>query len=129
MGKKWSPEAYHLIVAPSSTLAGVVLLFVLFRLDWTWPNLLVAWLLAVNVITFGYYGFDKAQAQDQARRVPEWLLHALVLLGGTLGGYLAMQLFRHKTVKGPFRIVFWLITVLQVLLIAALLYRIWQHSS
>ena len=48
--------------------------------------------------------------------------------GGTLGAYLGMRLFRHKTIKGMFRIVFWTVVVLQLALIAALVKRIWFAS-
>jgi uncharacterized membrane protein YsdA (DUF1294 family) len=81
---------------------------------WTWIPWLAAWLLGVNLVTLGYYGFDKQQARGGGRRVPERVLHGLALAGGSLGAYAGMQLFRHKTVKGRFRLVFWLIVVAQV---------------
>lgn len=51
------------------------------------------------------------------------VLHGLALIGGSLGAYAAMRIFRHKTVKGPFRIIFWLIVVAQI---AALIWVGWS---
>src|SRR5712692_4793705 len=72
---------------------------------WPW---LVCWLLAVNLVTFAMYGVDKYLAQQESWRIPENTLFLLALLGGSPGAFLAMQIFRHKTIKGTFRIVFWL---------------------
>jgi uncharacterized membrane protein YsdA (DUF1294 family) len=121
------PEVFHSLVSLTLT----VLIATAFVLLLRWPHtvyyLLLAWLLAINLVTFGYYGYDKGQAGAGRRRVPELVLHALVYLGGTLGGYLGMRFFRHKTIKGPFRLVFWFIVVLQVGVLAALAYRLWKH--
>src|SRR4051812_29472505 len=122
MGTKMSPARYHGLVAFCLTLAGAVGLLFLLRFRWDWEALLASWLLSINIITFGYYGYDKAQAGRVARRVPELVLHALALAGGTIGAYLGMRLFRHKTIKGEFRVVFWFTVVLQVALIAAVIY-------
>lgn len=66
------------------------------------PLLLV--LLVWNVLTFGLYGLDKRKARTGARRIPEaWLLWPLAL-GGCVGGWLGMSLFRHKTKKLSFRV-------------------------
>jgi uncharacterized membrane protein YsdA (DUF1294 family) len=58
--------------------------------------------------------------------VPETVLHGLALAGGTLGAYVGMHLFRHKTIKGSFRLVFWVIALLQVALVLAALYHVWK---
>ncbi|MCI0459085.1 MAG: DUF1294 domain-containing protein [Gemmataceae bacterium] len=93
------------------------------RVDWV--HVLGCWLVAVNVVAFGYYGYDKARARSAASRVPEAILHGLVAVGGSLGAYTGMEVFRHKTVKGRFRILFWCIVALQVVLIAWLV-KWWQ---
>jgi uncharacterized membrane protein YsdA (DUF1294 family) len=121
------PQTYHGGVALLLVLLAAAGLFLVFRLPYTWYHLLASWLLAVNLVTFAYYGYDKGRARSGARRVPEVVLHALVFLGGTLGGYAGMRLFRHKTIKGGFRLVFWVIVVLQLALLAAVLYRLWRH--
>lgn len=85
---------------------------------WHWLPWLAAWLAAINVIALADYGFDKLQARRGGRRVPEKVLHGLALLGGSPGAYLGMELFRHKTVKGRFRVLFWGIVALQTILVA-----------
>jgi uncharacterized membrane protein YsdA (DUF1294 family) len=129
MGRRTRPEVYHAVGALIIVTTGVALLFLAFRLPFTWYHLLAAWLLSINLATFGYYGYDKARASSRRSRIPELVLHGLVVAGGTVGGYLGMQLFRHKTVKPTFRVLFWLIVVLQVGLIAAAVYRVWQHRA
>ena len=58
----------------------------------------LSWLLAISLVTFAYFGWDKRKAQTGSDiRIPEIVLHLLNLFGGFLGGFLGMQLFRHKT--------------------------------
>ena len=117
---------WHSVLAAIFSLAGAGLLLALFRLGFVWYWLLAAWLISVNLTTFGYYAYDKSQAraQPQGERIPELVLHGLAGLGGTLGAYIGMVVLRHKTIKPAFRIVFWLTVAFQALLVVALVYRI-----
>ena len=85
---------------------------------WIGLDPLLAWLLSITLITFLAYGYDKAIAGSRQVRVPEGVLLALALAGGTLGALAGMQIFRHKTRKTSFRLRFWLIAAAQVTLIA-----------
>ena len=135
------PLAFIFLALPLTWVLGIstfgwpILIFPLFfslllRLDVRyWYNLLLCWLLAVNLITFAYYAYDKRRARGARPRVPESVLHGLALAGGTLGAYLGMRLFRHKTVKGSFRLIFWTIAVLQVCLVVAALWRLWKDRA
>jgi uncharacterized membrane protein YsdA (DUF1294 family) len=69
---------------------------------------------AVNLATFCMYGYDKRQARRSRWRVPEAVLHTLAILGGSAGALAGQSAFRHKTRKRSFRIVFWLILLVQV---------------
>jgi uncharacterized membrane protein YsdA (DUF1294 family) len=122
-------DTLHGLLSLVLALALTLGLFWLFRLQVTWYSLLICWLLAVNVVAFCYYGYDKARARGSRSRVPEIVLHGLALAGGTLGAYAGMHLFRHKTVKGSFRIVFWTIALLQVALVTAALYRLMKEQG
>lgn len=73
-----------------------------------------AWLVAINVLTFGVYGYDKRIAGSDIVRVPEAVLLGLALIGGSPGALLGMQLFNHKTRKGSFRAIYWAIVAVQV---------------
>ena len=57
----------------------------------------VFYLLAVNLVTFAVFGWDKLMAKWQKRRVPEKTLFLLAGLLGSVGAWLGMQIFRHKT--------------------------------
>jgi len=76
--------------------------------------MLIAYLIAINLITFTLYGYDKLISSGKRLRVPELNLQALALLGGSPAALLAQKFFRHKTIKGSFQIVYWLIVILQI---------------
>lgn len=59
-------------------------------------------LAALNLVTFGVYGWDKRQARRGGRRVPERRLLGLLLCGGFVGGWAGMLFWRHKTRKASF---------------------------
>ncbi|MDR3401455.1 MAG: DUF1294 domain-containing protein [Chthoniobacter sp.] len=64
---------------------------------------------AASALTLGFYGWDKRHARREDWRIAESTLHLLELPGGWPGALVAQRLFRHKTRKIPFQIVFWLI--------------------
>ena len=86
-------------------------------------DVVFAWLIAVNIVTFVAFGYDKAIAPKGATRVPEAILLALTLLGGSVGAVLARPLFRHKTQKMSFRLIFWPCVLVSIAL-AALYYLV-----
>src|SRR5438067_1931968 len=71
------PDVYHGGVALAAGLLGAAALVLLFRPAPGWAPYLGAWLVSVNVVAFGYYGYDKGQARRSSRRVPEAVLHGL----------------------------------------------------
>lgn len=52
--------------------------------------------MVMSAVTFCVFVYDKRQAERSGRRVREFVLLTLSLLGGALGGLLAMHLVRHK---------------------------------
>lgn len=84
------------------------------------------WYGVVSLATFVVYGIDKRRAKQEADRVSEKTLHVLALLGGWPGAIAGQKLFRHKTSKRSFRLVFWL-TVLGNLIESFLVYGAIQH--
>ena len=89
--------------------------------------MLIYYLLAVNVLTFIVFGVDKWKAQRGRWRVPEATLMGLAALGGSVGAWLAMQLFRHKTQKKKFRYGVPALFVLQVAAVLFCLNMIIRH--
>lgn len=77
----------------------------------------IIYLLIINVITFLLYGFDKWKAKRDKWRVPEKTLLMFAVVGGTIGAFVGMQVFRHKTKHAKFVIGVPLIFILQVALI------------
>jgi uncharacterized membrane protein YsdA (DUF1294 family) len=85
-------------------------------LYWMQVSPVYSYFVGMSLITFMFYGYDKRQSQNNRMRIPEIVLHILALLGGTLGALLGQLFFRHKTKKLKFRIVFFAIALLQILL-------------
>ena len=63
--------------------------------------------LILSAISFAAYALDKSAAQRGAWRTSETTLHLLALAGGWPGALVAQQVLRHKTIKQPFRSLFW----------------------
>lgn len=57
---------------------------------------------AINFVAFLLYGVDKRNAIHDCRRIPEKTLLGIAAIGGSLGAYAGMQVFRHKTRKPKF---------------------------
>lgn len=70
----------------------------------------------ITLLTFAAYGYDKSAARAGKWRIPERTLHAMTLIGGTFGAFAGQRVFRHKTRKARFRVVFWITGWLQVVL-------------
>lgn len=83
-------------------------------------ELLVYYLVAVNVVTFIVYGLDKWKARRGRWRIPESALLWLAVLGGSPAALLAMWLFRHKTKHNKFRYGVPVILAVQVAVAVAL---------
>ncbi len=73
-----------------------------------------AYLVSINTLALALYGYDKRQAVVGRTRIPELVLHAAALCGGSPGALLGQGLFRHKTRKFSFQIVFAGIIALQI---------------
>lgn len=78
-------------------------------------TLIAAYFAAVNLVAFLSFGIDKSRSKRAKWRIPEATLMAYALFGGSLGCFLGMRLFRHKTLKPLFYIGVPIILVLQVL--------------
>ncbi|MBU6960324.1 DUF1294 domain-containing protein [Pseudomonas sp. CVAP len=66
----------------------------------------------VSLLAFCLYWSDKRKARADSWRTPENVLHAIELTGGWPGALLAQQVFRHKTRKVSYQLVFWIIVLL-----------------
>lgn len=80
-------------------------------------NLILIYFIVINAFTFICFGYDKSLARKNKRRIPERNLFILVAIGGTIGGFLGMYIFKHKTHKTSFKLMFSGILILQLLLL------------
>jgi uncharacterized membrane protein YsdA (DUF1294 family) len=79
------------------------------------------YLVILNIITFGIYGYDKHCAIINKWRVSEFTLLALTLGGGSLGALVAMHGFHHKTQHKMFQICVPLFLTIHILLLIIIL--------
>lgn len=108
-----SPAATATATGPALLLMlayGAILLWAAWQQRLPVLALLAAPLL--SALTFCFYWRDKYAAQRGAWRTPENTLHALSLLGGWPGAWIAQQVLRHKSRKTSFRLSYWATVVL-----------------
>jgi uncharacterized membrane protein YsdA (DUF1294 family)/cold shock CspA family protein len=101
-----STSASGMPLALASAALFFAVLVGLLVLDEVPAMLLVAYSL-LSGLAFIMYGADKSAATRGSRRTPESTLHAIALAGGWPGALVARRVFRHKTIKQPFRTIFW----------------------
>ena len=77
----------------------------------------VIYLVAINAATFFVYGIDKWKARRSMWRIPEATLLGLAAIGGSIGAWLGMRAWRHKTMHKKFQLGIPLIIVAQTALI------------
>jgi uncharacterized membrane protein YsdA (DUF1294 family) len=84
---------------------------------------ILIYLAAINLVTFLVYGMDKLKAKKHWWRVPEATLLLLATVGGSVGAWVAMFLFHHKTLHKKFRYGVPAILIIQLAVAAYLLNR------
>ncbi|WP_054703982.1 DUF1294 domain-containing protein [Bacillus sp. JCM 19041] len=70
----------------------------------------------ITIVGFIVMGVDKTRARTQARRISERNLWLIGIVGGSLGVYMGMYTFRHKTLKRSFSIGIPILICIQVAL-------------
>lgn len=63
----------------------------------------LVYLLVINVVTFLVYGIDKWKAKKSRWRIPEATLLLLATVGGSIGGWIGMKVWHHKTLHKKFK--------------------------
>jgi len=77
-------------------------------------TIILIYLAAVNVVTFFVYGIDKWKAKHNRWRITEAALLLLAVLGGSIGAWISMRVWHHKTQHKKFKYGVPLILVVQV---------------
>ena len=80
-------------------------------------HLIIYILIGINVLTFLIYGIDKWQAKRGHWRISEATLLMLAVIGGSIGAWLGMQVWHHKTLHKKFKYGLPLILLVQIALV------------
>ena len=72
------------------------------------------YLIAINIITLLVYGIDKLKARKSQWRIPESTLLLLAVIGGSIGAWLGMKVWHHKTMHKKFKYGVPLIIAIQI---------------
>ena len=93
----------------------------------TLHSYLAYYLLAINVVTFIVYGIDKYKAKKAKWRIPEATLLLLAVLGGSIGAWMGMKVWHHKTMHKKFKYGIPAILLIQIALMAYLHMNMWKR--
>jgi len=83
-------------------------------------NVLIPYLIVINVIAFLLYGIDKEKARKGRWRISEKELILVAVIGGSVGAFFGMHFFHHKTRHWYFRYGIPAIVILQIILVTVL---------
>ncbi len=86
----------------------------------TLHSYLIYYLLAINAVAFIMYGIDKYKAKKAKWRISEATLLLLAILGGSIGAWMGMKVWHHKTMHKKFKYGIPAILLIQIALMAYL---------
>jgi len=86
-------------------------------------KILVVYFLLLNLISLFLMASDKRKAKKGHWRIAEKTLFGFALFGGSIGIFLGMHLFHHKTRKPLFRFGIPAVILIQVFVAAFILYN------
>lgn len=75
---------------------------------------MIYYVMVVNVVGFMIMGVDKYKAKHNSYRISEKMLFGISLIGGSLGTWLGMYTFHHKTKHWYFVLGIPLIAIVQI---------------
>ena len=81
---------------------------------------LAYYLLAINAVAFTMYGIDKYKAKKAKWRISEATLLLLAVVGGSIGAWMGMKVWHHKTMHKKFKYGIPAILLIQIALMAYL---------
>ena len=75
---------------------------------------ILCYFTAINFIAFFAYGIDKLKAKKGKWRIPESTLLLLAIIGGSIGAWLGIKVWHHKTLHKKFKYGIPLIVIIQI---------------
>ncbi|WP_081667104.1 MULTISPECIES: DUF1294 domain-containing protein [unclassified Butyrivibrio] len=77
-------------------------------------ELIISYLLFLNIVAFLTMGNDKRKSKKHGFRTPESVFFILSVIGGSIGSIAGMFIFRHKTKHWYFLVFLPLILLIQI---------------
>ncbi|RKW56898.1 DUF1294 domain-containing protein [Hoylesella loescheii] len=89
-------------------------------------HVVLAYFITVNVLGLVLFGIDKWKAKHDKWRISEATLLSVTAIGGSIGAWVGMKVWHHKTMHKKFKYGIPLVMVLQLALLLFTLY--WLNS-
>lgn len=89
-------------------------------------HVVLAYFITVNVLGLVLFGIDKWKAKHDKWRISEATLLSVTVIGGSIGAWVGMKVWHHKTMHKKFKYGIPLVMVLQLALLLFTLY--WLNS-
>ena len=83
-------------------------------------NIILYYLLAINIASFFLYGIDKYKAKKGRWSISEATLLTMAAIGGSIGAWAGMRLWHHKTMHKKFKYGIPVIIIMQIALVTYL---------
>lgn len=83
----------------------------------------ILYIFIINIISFILMGIDKRAAKNNMYRIPEKVFFTISIFLGSLGTYIGMYKFRHKTKHLSFKILIPILLIINIICI----YYIFLH--
>lgn len=84
-------------------------------------KIIIIYAMLTNIISFAMFYIDKQRAKKHKWRISETALLTSAVIGGSLGAFSAMKLFRHKTKHPKFYITVPIFLIIHILIIVILI--------
>lgn len=89
-------------------------------------HVVLAYFITVNVLGLVLFGIDKWKAKHDKWRISEATLLSVTVIGGSIGAWVGMKVWHHKTMHKKFKYGIPLVMVLQFAILLFTLY--WLNS-
>ena len=66
-------------------------------------NALICYIVVINLVSFMMFGIDTYKARRGQWRISEATLLAVAAIGGSIGAWMGMKVWHHKTLHSKFR--------------------------
>ena len=87
-------------------------------------HVVLAYFITTNVLGLVLFGIDKWKAKHDKWRISEATLLSVTVIGGSIGAWVGMKVWHHKTMHKKFKYGIPLVMVLQLALLLFTLYSL-----